>query len=107
MLDTEIKELFGKRVREFRKAKGFTQDVLAEKVDIDTYIISNIENGKSFPSLATLAKLIEALDSEPKDLFDFFHHQQPDDIIKEINNQLNTHPDKLKDIYKVVMALTE
>ncbi len=53
---------FGKNLRNLRKAKGFTQEVLAEKAEIDEKHLSRIENGKYFPTYSTLSKLLNALD---------------------------------------------
>ena len=52
---------FDKKLRELRKAKGFTQQVLAEKANIDEKHLSRIENGKYFPTYSTLNKLLSAL----------------------------------------------
>lgn len=52
---------FGKKLRDLRKAKGFTQEVLAEKAEIDEKHLSRIENGKYFPTYSTLSKLLKAL----------------------------------------------
>lgn len=52
---------FGKNLRILRKAKGFTQEVLAEKAEIDEKHLSRIENGKYFPTYSTLSKLLKAL----------------------------------------------
>lgn len=52
---------FGKRLRELRKSKGYTQQALAEKAEIDEKHLSRVENGKYFPSFATLNKLLSAL----------------------------------------------
>ncbi len=41
---------FGKKLRILRKAKGFTQEVLAEKAEIDEKHLSRIEYGKYFPT---------------------------------------------------------
>ncbi len=54
---------FGKKLRDLRKAKGFTQEVLAEKAEIDEKHLSRIENGKYFPTYSTLLKLLKALDT--------------------------------------------
>jgi transcriptional regulator with XRE-family HTH domain len=45
------KECLGARIREIRKAEGnrFSQEQLAEKVDVDPRYISRIELGKCFP----------------------------------------------------------
>lgn len=52
---------FGKRLKELRKSKGYTQQALAEKAEIDEKHLSRVENGKYFPSFATLNKLLAAL----------------------------------------------
>ncbi|MCD8378014.1 MAG: helix-turn-helix domain-containing protein [Candidatus Gastranaerophilales bacterium] len=54
--------LFGKRLKELRKSKGFTQQALAEKAGIDEKHLCRVENGKYFPTYATLNKLLSALD---------------------------------------------
>lgn len=54
---------FGKNLRILRKAKGFTQEVLAEKAEIDEKHLSRIENGKYFPTYSTLSRLLKALDT--------------------------------------------
>ncbi len=50
--DSRIK--FGNRVRTLRKAKGMTQDMLAEKIDISARNLSDIENGKVNPYYSTI-----------------------------------------------------
>ena len=52
---------FGKKLKELRKSKGYTQQILAEKAGIDEKHLSRIENGKYFPSYLTLNKLLNAL----------------------------------------------
>lgn len=55
---------FGKRLKELRRQKGFTQQALAEKADIDEKHLSRIENGKFFPSYSTLVKILNALNTD-------------------------------------------
>ena len=52
---------FGKKLKELRKSKGYTQQALAEKAGIDEKHLSRIENGKYFPTYVTLNKLLTAL----------------------------------------------
>ena len=54
-------DTFGNKLRELRKAKGYTQQALAEKANIDEKHLSRVENGKYFPTYATLNKLLNAL----------------------------------------------
>ncbi len=57
----KLDNTFGNRLRKLRKVKGFTQQALAEKANIDEKHLSRIENGKYFPTYNTLNNLINAL----------------------------------------------
>ena len=52
----------GDRIRDARKKKGFTQEALAEKVDITLYYLGEIERGNKTPSLDLFIRLVETLD---------------------------------------------
>lgn len=52
----------GKRIRESRIKKGYTQHYLAERADVGVVYISEIERGIKMPSLNIFIKLIDALD---------------------------------------------
>jgi transcriptional regulator with XRE-family HTH domain len=52
----------GNNIRLARKAKGLTQDGLAELVDLSTNHISHIEIGTTSLSLEALLRICEALD---------------------------------------------
>lgn len=55
-------KFFGEKLRMARKAKGLTQQEVAEMADIDEKHLSRIENGKFFPTFTTLNRLLNALD---------------------------------------------
>lgn len=65
-----VYELVSKNIKEIRKAKGLTQEQLAEKMDYSTQFISNIEskNHQTF-SLGTLWRLALVLDIDISELF--------------------------------------
>ena len=52
---------FGQNVRKFRDAKGFSQEQLAEKADLDRTYISDIERGTRNPGVKNVARLAKAL----------------------------------------------
>jgi len=52
----------GTMIRRARLAKGYTQEVLAEKANIGTMYIGEIERGVKMPSMKSFIKLIEALE---------------------------------------------
>lgn len=58
MLD---KVTLGLRIRESRQAKGYTRQVLAEKVETGEVYLGEIERGLKMPSLNTFIRIVEAL----------------------------------------------
>lgn len=52
---------FGKRVRDAREARGWTQEDLAEKANLDRTYIGGIERGERNVALLNLNKLAVAL----------------------------------------------
>lgn len=52
----------GKRIRESRIQKGYTQQELADRAEISVVYISEIERGIKMPSLNIFVKIIDTLD---------------------------------------------
>ncbi len=52
---------FARNVLQQREARGFSQDQLAEKADLDRTYISGIERGVRNPSLVSICRLAKAL----------------------------------------------
>lgn len=86
----KLTKKFGKRLKEIRKRKGLTQEQLAELIGMDTVNVSKLELGEHLPKKENIEKLCEALDIEPKELFDFGHMKSKADIIKELNDTMNS-----------------
>lgn len=68
---SKTRELFGKRLRQLRQQKFYSQEKLAELADVTPDQISLMERGKSAASFETLDGLAHALKVSIKDLFDF------------------------------------
>lgn len=51
----------GDRIREARKNMNFTQEQLAERLDVSVEFIGKIERGSKLPSMQVFTKLIEVL----------------------------------------------
>lgn len=58
----------GQRIRKYRKAKGLSQEELAERVNISTTHMSHIETGNTKLSLPVLVDIAAALDVRTDDL---------------------------------------
>jgi transcriptional regulator with XRE-family HTH domain len=68
---TSSQQKLGKRLRELRNAKGWSQERLSIETKVDRSYISEIERGTRNPSLTTLSKLAKALDISVADLTSF------------------------------------
>lgn len=101
------KELLGARIREIRKGARLSQELLAEKVNVDPRYISRIELGKCFPSLETLEKVAQALSMEIRDLFEFQHLVQDTATIQDIESLLDGVDGETRQlIFRITKAVT-
>lgn len=57
---TRLTRDFGSSVRYFRERRGWSQELLAEKADLNRSYLGEVERGAVMPSLATAAKLAAA-----------------------------------------------
>ncbi len=100
------KMLLGARIKELRKRSGLSQDQLAEKAGIEAKYLSRIEVGKRYPSLETLEHIADSLQTEMKDLFDYYHHDIEAASPRGIENLLvGASTDELKLVFKLVKAV--
>lgn len=83
-----IQQQLGKKIRDFRKIKGFSQEIFAEKIGIATKTLSSIETGNAFMTAPTLEKIVEVLNVSPKDLFTFDDDLENEDMYSEILKKL-------------------
>ena len=52
----------GKKLKDARMKSGFTQETVAEKINVSRQTISNWENEKSYPDLLTLVRISDEFD---------------------------------------------
>jgi transcriptional regulator with XRE-family HTH domain len=64
-----LKEIFAHNLKEKRRKCGFSQAVLAEKVDVSTHHIAMIEIARNFPTLDLVERIAGVLDVEVYELF--------------------------------------
>lgn len=63
-----MRKPFGRRVRELRRARGWSQEALAERADTHWTYISGIERGYHNPGLTMIVRLAVALGVPASDL---------------------------------------
>ena len=83
------KELIGKKIRQIRKERGFSQEELSEKIDISPRHMCTIENGNSFPSIETFVKISEILDIDINEFFNL-KNKTNDELRNTIYNLIQT-----------------
>jgi len=105
---SNLKKKFGKRVKELRKSRGYTQEKVAELINLEPPNISKMESGTHFPLPENIEKLANALNVEVKDLFDYEHFQLKHTLVSKINDFLDAA--ELKDVefvYKFTTGLKQ
>jgi len=68
--ELKIRERFGRRLRDLRKARGMAQDKLADVLELDRTYVSGIERGKRNVSLVNLALIANRLDMSLSEMFE-------------------------------------
>ncbi len=69
MAETEYQKI-GRRIRALRLLKGVSQGELAERLGLSQTNLSNIENGKTRPTLKNLFKIRSILSCSMVDFFE-------------------------------------
>jgi ribosome-binding protein aMBF1 (putative translation factor) len=67
--DVQIQKRFGRRVRNLRKDKGFSQESLALACSLDRTYVGGVERGERNISLLNIHKIAVALGVPVKELF--------------------------------------
>lgn len=98
----------GQRIRKIRKARGFSQEKLAEEIGISTTHMSHIETANTKMSLSTFVALASALEVRTDELL---YDEKPENrsasitFIMELLNDCSTQ--QIRIIEDVVKAVKE
>jgi len=104
-----IKKEIGKKIKKLRVERGYTQEKLAELIDISQKALSSIEIGDNFLKAETLDKILYAFDITAEELFSTNQYKTSDSLIKMINKniaKIGDNPEKLGIIYNVTKSLS-
>ena len=103
---SSIKTKFGRRLKELRKNRGFTQEQLSELVSIEPTNLSKIESGIHFPQPEKLEKIAQALNVNIAELFEFEHLQDKNMLLDCITSSLSKLDEKkVEFVYKIITGL--
>lgn len=59
----------GENLKKIRTKKNITQTEIAKTLEVDKSFVSNIENGKTNPTLSTISSLAKVLKVSTEELF--------------------------------------
>jgi transcriptional regulator with XRE-family HTH domain len=65
----DLRVVFGRRVRELRKARGFSQEELAHRAGLHYTYVGGIERGERNPALINIGRIATALKVSLAELF--------------------------------------
>lgn len=103
-----LKQIFGKRLKELRKSKKWTQEHLAELINVDTKHVSFLETGRNFPSADLLEKIKCVFDIEYSDLFNFYDNPDKQKNLSRINNLLDgMTAEQVNFVYKFILEFSQ
>ena len=71
-----------RRIKEYRLEKRLTVQELAERANVSKGLISQIENGRSIPSLPVLFGIIQSLEMAVSSFFDGLNLQTPNVLVQ-------------------------
>ena len=102
-----MSEIIGKKLKQLRKAKGLTQEQVAEKVDITRSTISNYEIGHRTPHLKDLSA-IAAVYGVGLDYFGISPKDEAFDLIaraRDIFQNKDVSRETKEELYREMMKL--
>lgn len=100
-----IKRELGKKIKQMRIAKGYTQDKLSEMADISQKALSSIEIGENFVTADTLDKLLLALETTSEELFATNNVKDSSELLQKINQNIASIGDDSKKL-EIILNLT-
>lgn len=97
------KIFIGNKIKIQRKQKGYTQEQLAEMLNVSTHTISRYECGRNFPSHEHMLQLSKILDLSMEDSYYGYQKINEHLSIDEVNNLLKTLSPNNQEIAILVM----
>ncbi len=98
----------GQRIKRSRKAKGYTQEKLAEKLGVSIVYVSQIENGKTKLNLEMLLRIAHLLDADPGFFLTGIFYEADNVFPTEMAFLLREcPPDKRKLVMEIIKAINK
>lgn len=100
--NSDVINVLGEKLKKARKKLKYTQEYVAENVDISIDLLRNIENGRNIGSVTTLLNLCNFLKISPNTLFsellDFKEDTLDSTLLEQIKSISKKDKETLKNI---------
>lgn len=104
----DIKEIFGQRVRYYRKKAGISQEQLAERCDLHPTYIGQLERGEKNASLETIMRVSAGLGIAPETLFEKIVAEGAETFPQKIYNLVIALPaEKQQAVYEIISRIAD
>ncbi len=103
----DINTSLGEKVKTLRKNKKITREMLAEKLNVSTRFLADVESGNVGVSLTTLKKLCNILETTSDYLLDISSYTDKELQYIEIENKIKKiDPRHLEDLSTIIEAFS-
>lgn len=99
----DILEIIGKKIKNARIIKKYTQEYVSEHINVSTDLFRNIENGRNIGSLPTLLNICNLLEISPNDLFYELMDKKETHIDTTLYHYFQTFSEKDREIFKKII----
>lgn len=100
--------IIGERLRKARLARGFTQEKLAEKLDLSVAFLSRVERGNAHINLTRLSEICSILGLSEGDILNGSSSNASDYMQRDFSSLLKKcSPEKQKLIYNIAKVIAE
>ena len=109
-MNEDLLKLVGRRIRDLRKERGMSQELLGEKGGFHYSYIGQIERGEKNIALLNIAKIADALDVSISQLFTYVDEEEKrtdsENDMQEILSILrSTKPSRIKMIRNIIQEI--
>lgn len=99
----DIKRTIGIKIKQARLSQKYTQEYVAENIEISTDLLRNIENGRNIGSLPTLLNICNFLRISPNTLFEELLSFKENTLDTSLNQYFHKLSNKDLDILKEIV----
>lgn len=99
----DVLRTIGKKIKQSRLSKKYTQEYVAENIDISIDLLRNVENGRNIGSIPTLLNLCNFLEISPNYLFSELLTFKEDTLDTVLTSYIKNISNEDKEILKQII----